>query len=61
MPDCFEFRAKHFEQELLGFRQPNLIQCLSEGQVDRKIYCSLTLGLRARAFHILLVLLKNNL
>ena len=48
MPDCFEFRAKHFEQELLGFRQPNLIQCLSEGQVDRKIYCSLTLGLRAR-------------
>ena len=33
----FEFRAKLFGQELLGFRQPNLIECLYEGEVDRKI------------------------
>ena len=34
----FEFRAKFFGQELLGFRQPNLIECLYEGQVDRNIF-----------------------
>ena len=30
--------ARLFGQELLGFKQPNLIWCLSEGQVDKKIF-----------------------
>ena len=30
--------TKHFGQELLDFGQPNLIKCLSEGQVDRKFF-----------------------
>ena len=30
--------ARLFRQELLGFKQPNLIWCLSEGQVDKKIF-----------------------
>ena len=34
----FEFWAKLFGQELLGFGQQNLILCLSEGQVDKKIF-----------------------
>ena len=29
---------KLFGQELLDFGQPNLIQCLFEGQVDKKIF-----------------------
>jgi len=31
-----KFQAKVFGQELLGFRQPNLIECLSKGQVNKK-------------------------
>ena len=35
----FEFRTKLFgHEDLLGFGQPNLIQCLSKGQVDRNIF-----------------------
>ena len=35
----FEFRAKLFGQELLGFGQPNLIQCLSEGKWIGTFFC----------------------
>ena len=35
----FEFRTKLFgHEELLGFGQPNLIQCLSKEQMDRNIF-----------------------
>ena len=44
-----EFQAKLFGQELLGFGQPNLIYCLSKGQVDKKILLLLWQGSK---FHL---------
>jgi len=46
----FEFRAKLFGQELLGFRQPNLIYCLSTGEVDKKFSYSVSCSLNCRFY-----------
>lgn len=48
----FEFLAKLFGQELLGFRQPNLIYCLSKGEVDKKKFTySVSCSLNCRFTH----------